>query len=152
MKRTDRMISTLTIYLITNNLLTSFITTAGVITFFASPRTLVYEAFNVVISKAYTNTFLSQLNVRESIRGRGAIVTKSDAVIKTAKLDESNFGPSRYRTPTGELSTFEAVDPRAINISVSRSEITSFQRSSTYDDDVHSHSAGGITDNEKPLV
>jgi hypothetical protein len=147
MKRTERMISTLTIYLITNNLLTSVFTTFGAIIFFAAPKTLVYLAVNVVISKAYTNTFLSQLNVRQSIRGKGAIVTQVDPAVKTAKLDEFNFnsGSSRsYRAPT--ISTFEAADPRAIQVSVTRSEITSFPRSSIDDTEF----AGGMIDDEKP--
>jgi len=105
-RRTDRIISTLTIYLITNNMFTSFITASGAIAFFASPKTLVYEAINVIISKAYTNTFLSQLNVRESIRGRGAVVTQSanTVVVKNLKPIVFNHG---YST-TEAHSNFEA--------------------------------------------
>ncbi|KDR68848.1 hypothetical protein GALMADRAFT_145884 [Galerina marginata CBS 339.88] len=94
LKRTDEMISVLTIYLLTNNLLTSFVTTALLITRLASPRTLVYEAFNLVISKAYTNTFLSQLNARQSIRGRGVISTQgSTNVDKNVERIEFNLRP-----------------------------------------------------------
>lgn len=76
-KRTNKMISILTIYLVGNNLLTSFITVSVLIGFFAGTNTLAYEALNVVISKAYTNTFLSQLNARQSIRGRGFITSST---------------------------------------------------------------------------
>jgi len=150
MKRTDRMISTLTIYLITNNLLTSCFTITGAIVFFASPKTLVYEAINVIVSKAYTNTFLSQLNVRESIRGKGAIATQVGPSVKNTKLDGFNYGPSRYRTE--DISAFEAADPRAIQVSVTRSEITSFPRSSASDDTVQTYSADRIIDDEKPSL
>jgi len=150
--RTNRMISTLTIYLVTNNLLTSFLTITGAIVFFASPKTLVYLAINVVISKAYTNTFLSQLNVRESIRGKGAIVTQVGPAsgVKNTKLGGFNYGSSRYRTD--DISAFEAADPRAIQVSVTQSEITSFPRSSVSDDTGQTYSAGGIIDNEKPSL
>jgi hypothetical protein len=102
MKRTDRIISTLTVYLITNNLLTSLINASGVIAFFAAPKTLVYEAIDVICSKAYTNTFLSQLNVRESIRGRGAILTQSSNT--PVKFVEPNYGSSSRLGTTAEES------------------------------------------------
>ncbi|KAF9008011.1 hypothetical protein BDQ17DRAFT_1350411 [Cyathus striatus] len=70
-EKTNKMIMLVNIYLITSSLLTSLITTSGLITFFAAPTTLVYEGLNVITSKAYTNMFLAQLNARESIRGRG---------------------------------------------------------------------------------
>ncbi|KAJ3854979.1 hypothetical protein EV368DRAFT_80056 [Lentinula lateritia] len=46
----------------------SIITVSDVITFFAAPKTLVYYAFLCMTSKAYTNTFLAQLNARVYIR------------------------------------------------------------------------------------
>ncbi|KAH7880853.1 uncharacterized protein C8R40DRAFT_310 [Lentinula edodes] len=53
-----------------------------VITFFAAPKTLVYYAFLCMTSKAYTNTFLAQLNARVYIR------RESDKSL-------SNMNPSR---------------------------------------------------------
>jgi len=122
--RTDRIISTLTVYLITNNMFTSFITASGAIAFFASPKTLVYEAINVIVSKAYTNTFLSQLNVRESIRGRGAVVTQStNTVVKNPKPIVFNRG---YST-SEERSNFEA----AVTITASPASNDAFKNYSS---------------------
>jgi hypothetical protein len=78
------------------------INASGVIAFFAAPKTLVYEAIDVICSKAYTNTFLSQLNVRESIRGRGAILTQSSNT--PVKFVEPNYGLSSRLGTTAEES------------------------------------------------
>jgi len=110
-KRTDRIISTLTIYLITNNMFTSFITASGAIAFFASPKTLVYEAINTIVSKAYTNTFLAQLNVRESIRGRGAVVTQSAntvVVFNHGYTSREELGESEAAIPITSLASNDA--------------------------------------------
>jgi len=124
MKRTDRIISTLTVYLITNNMLTSLINASGVIAFFVLPKTLVYVAIDVICSKAYTNTFLSQLNIRQSIRGRGAIITQSNAATEnTQPLAFREYGS---RT-TQEPSNFEI----AVHIA----------KSSTSDDTFQNHSS-----------
>ncbi|KAJ3876577.1 hypothetical protein F5051DRAFT_429692 [Lentinula edodes] len=62
---TRRIIMHLSVYLIANNIVTS------IITFLAAPKTLVYYAFLCMTSKAYTNTFLAQLNARVYIRREG---------------------------------------------------------------------------------
>ncbi|KAJ3866149.1 hypothetical protein EV359DRAFT_62549 [Lentinula novae-zelandiae] len=66
--KTRRIIMYMSVYLIANNIVTSIITVSDVITFFAAPKTLVYYAFLCMTSKAYTNTFLAQLNARVYIR------------------------------------------------------------------------------------
>jgi hypothetical protein len=106
--RTGRIVSALTLYLITTNILTSVITASAAITFFSSPKTSVYEAINILVSKAYTNAFLSQLNLRESIRGRGAIITQSaNTDVKPVVF---NYRPST----TEVVSNFEAALPTPI--------------------------------------
>ncbi|GAW00245.1 protein [Lentinula edodes] len=80
--KTRRIIMYMSVYLIANNIVTSIITVSDVITFFAAPKTLVYYAFLCMTSKAYTNTFLAQLNARVYIR------RESDKSL-------SNMNPSR---------------------------------------------------------
>ncbi|KAJ3885038.1 hypothetical protein GG344DRAFT_70880 [Lentinula edodes] len=80
--KTQRIIMYMSVYLIANNIVTSIITVSDVITFFAAPKTLVYYAFLCMTSKAYTNTFLAQLNARVYIR------RESDKSL-------SNMNPSR---------------------------------------------------------
>jgi hypothetical protein len=132
LKRTDRMISHLTIYLITNNLLTSFITTAVLIAFFAAPKTLVYLGFTVVISKAYTNTFLSQLNARQSIQGRGIISTPGSTVMRN--MEPIAFGLGPISGSNAEELNFEAAD---LN---------------TSGDTVQSHSTSRMSKHEKAFM
>jgi len=136
MKRTDRIISTLTVYLITNNMLTSLINASGVIAFFALPQALVYEAIDVICSKAYTNTFLSQLNVRESIRGRGAIITQSNAAIE-------NTEPIAFR----EYGSRTTQDPSNFSVAVHIAKSST----SSSDDTFQNHSSSRrIFNDEKP--
>lgn len=131
MKRTDKMISTLTGYLITNNLLTSFITTALTIGFFAAPKTLVYEALNLSVSKAYTNTFLSQLNARQSIHGQGVTSTHTGG---STTLRSAKFNLRQISAKNTELD-FEAADPVTM--------------SSSFGETVQNHSSSGSTRDEK---
>lgn len=66
---TDRMLHLLTIYTIHTGLIPTIISVLDLITYKASPSTLTFELFNIVVSKAYANTFLATLNSRQSIRG-----------------------------------------------------------------------------------
>ncbi|KAF8868727.1 hypothetical protein BD779DRAFT_1480916 [Infundibulicybe gibba] len=128
--RTNKMISTLMVYLITNNLLTSLIATSELIVFFAAPRTLVFEALNVIMSKEnelltllssgslYQHISISfRLNARQSIRGRGIISTQGPTVKNTGPV-AVNLGP--MSGTNGEELDFEAADPMATTVGAGR--------------------------------
>ncbi|GBE78921.1 hypothetical protein SCP_0201180 [Sparassis crispa] len=68
--KTDKIITFLTIYTINSGLLPTMVSMGGMIAYLVSPSTLIFEAFIVTISKAYSNTFLATLNSRQSIMGR----------------------------------------------------------------------------------
>ncbi|OSX60742.1 hypothetical protein POSPLADRAFT_1040704 [Postia placenta MAD-698-R-SB12] len=63
------MLHLLTIYTIHTGLIPTIISILDLILYKASPSTLTFELFNIVVSKAYANTFLATLNSRQSIRG-----------------------------------------------------------------------------------
>ncbi|KAH7909762.1 hypothetical protein BJ138DRAFT_1114709 [Hygrophoropsis aurantiaca] len=66
---TERVIHTLTMFVITTGFITASLTLAVMISNIASPNTLISQMIEMSTSKAYTNTFLATLNSRQSIRG-----------------------------------------------------------------------------------
>ncbi|KIJ58906.1 hypothetical protein HYDPIDRAFT_33704 [Hydnomerulius pinastri MD-312] len=65
---TERMLNTITLYILTSGLITTTLTTSVMISYLAAPTKLYFQMLNMSVSKAYTNTLLATLNSRRSIR------------------------------------------------------------------------------------
>lgn len=69
--RTNRLINLLTTYTITTGLIPTLICLGTLIAYYTkNNRTLAVEVFELVVSKAYANTLLANLNSRELLRNR----------------------------------------------------------------------------------
>ncbi|KAF8216591.1 hypothetical protein K438DRAFT_398136 [Mycena galopus ATCC 62051] len=68
LKTTQKAITTLTIFVISSGVLTALINTATLISYLAAENKLIFQLFNACSSKAYVNTLMATLNMREAVR------------------------------------------------------------------------------------
>jgi len=68
--KSEKIIQLITLYIVSSGLLTMSLNMSVLISFLAAPTTLLFQLFNMSVSKAYANAFLATLNSRQSIRGR----------------------------------------------------------------------------------
>ncbi|KAF9066126.1 hypothetical protein BDP27DRAFT_1330992 [Rhodocollybia butyracea] len=111
--RTRRILTYLSAYMVANNLITSTITVTGVITYFSASKTLVYYAFLCLTSKAYTNTFLAQLNAREHIRHQVDQATSHLTAVTNRSLSSAFHSKQRAVIEIDQLTetTLDIVNP-----------------------------------------
>ncbi|KAG7093006.1 hypothetical protein E1B28_009305 [Marasmius oreades] len=67
LNRTQRMINTISLFMISSGMITTAINMATLISFIASPNTLAFQVFSVLGFKAYVNTLMAILNIRNLI-------------------------------------------------------------------------------------
>jgi len=67
---TNQIIQMLTLYVIMSGMTTALINLATLISYLAAPSALLFQMFNMCVSKAYVNTLMATLNSRQSIRGK----------------------------------------------------------------------------------
>ncbi|KAF9219032.1 hypothetical protein BS17DRAFT_469268 [Gyrodon lividus] len=113
--RSDSVINRLIVYTVNNGLLTSLCALLDVIVHSALPTTFAFLAFYFLLSKLYSNTFLSTLNARRSLRGRGeapsgtaltlSFRTQSNAqaMSRVAKVSFSAPGQTMFDPTSSEL-------------------------------------------------
>ncbi|KAH6915205.1 hypothetical protein BKA70DRAFT_569271 [Coprinopsis sp. MPI-PUGE-AT-0042] len=70
-KKSDTMISRLILFTVSTGFLTSLCAIGSLVSILAWGHTLIYVAFYFSIGRLYSNSLLSTLNVRKSIRGMG---------------------------------------------------------------------------------
>ncbi|KAK7012867.1 hypothetical protein R3P38DRAFT_3016254 [Favolaschia claudopus] len=67
LKSTQKAITTLSIFIISSGVLTALINTATLISYLAAENKLIFQLFNACSSKAYVNTLMATLNMREAV-------------------------------------------------------------------------------------
>ncbi|KAF7356526.1 hypothetical protein MVEN_00986200 [Mycena venus] len=67
LKTTQKAVTTLTIFVISSGVLTALINTATLISYLAAENKLIFQLFNACSSKAYVNTLMATLNMREAV-------------------------------------------------------------------------------------
>ncbi|KAH7917457.1 hypothetical protein BV22DRAFT_1135390 [Leucogyrophana mollusca] len=110
--QTERIINSLTLYVITSGLTTASLTTGTMISYLVAPTTLVFQMINMSVSKAYVNTFLATLNSRQSIRGY-------PSTADTSKFGYGNEYVLPFRAASGtQISQPNTRVPRTVGSSV----------------------------------
>ncbi|KAJ7759243.1 hypothetical protein B0H16DRAFT_1534943 [Mycena metata] len=67
LKSTQKAITTITVFVISSGAVTALINTATLISYLAATNKLVFQLFNACSSKAYVNTLMATLNLRETV-------------------------------------------------------------------------------------
>ncbi|KAJ6576564.1 hypothetical protein DFH09DRAFT_1149712 [Mycena vulgaris] len=67
LKTTQKAITTLSIFIISSGVLTAVLNTATLISYLAAKNQLVFQLFNACSSKAYVNTLMATLNMRDTV-------------------------------------------------------------------------------------
>jgi len=101
--QTDRILNILTIYTIHTGLLPTLLTLAGLIAYKASPNTLIFDTFQIIVSKAYANTFLATLNSRDALRGNNVVSSNNS-------MTPQVFPSMRFGSNPGASTTMASVD------------------------------------------
>ncbi|KZT04339.1 uncharacterized protein LAESUDRAFT_728165 [Laetiporus sulphureus 93-53] len=95
--QTDKIIQRLTVYTINTGLLPTIVSIGGLIAYLVAPDTLAFEVFNIIVSKAYTNTLLATLNSRQSVKG---YATNSSEGFSAPNMAPVEFKVGRPTLPT----------------------------------------------------
>jgi len=112
---TNSLINSLCLYTINTGLLTTLCSLGCLVAYVVSPKTLIFIAFYLPISKFYVNAFLASLNARQALRGRAQIAPSSSA--KALRLNA--FGANSLSTVnhgTSHISGYPGQDPESSGI------------------------------------
>jgi len=110
-RRTDRMLKLLTIWTVNSGLMMDVGAFVSMITYLASPNTLLFLAIQLWISKVYTNCLLASLNNRRRFRNVGY----SSGSIPECQCGHGN--PAKACSPPGSTGiVFRTFDERSSGV------------------------------------
>ncbi|KAJ7572135.1 hypothetical protein C8J56DRAFT_992957 [Mycena floridula] len=109
-KSTNKLIQILSLYVVSSGVITTVLNMTTMITYLASPNTFIFQAFSASGSKAYVNTLMATLNIRETVRKNNTPTViglgESNVLRFRGATTGSNTVPdSEYGLPLEEMNT-----------------------------------------------
>ncbi|KAF8967243.1 hypothetical protein BDZ97DRAFT_542348 [Flammula alnicola] len=103
-KEFRRVVRRVVIFAINTGLASSIMSTVNIVTFLAFPNTMVFLGSNFIFTKVYANCLLANLNVRESLRGKGHI-EEGTLSLNLSALQDRTLSAIVYREPMNSHSS-----------------------------------------------